>query len=423
MIPSPPGVFDVVPNDEKELWRSSYLWQFVEDTIRKLAREYGYQEIRTPTFERTELFQRVVGATSDIVSKEMYTFKDKGDRSMSLRPEGTAPVVRAFIENQLFNQQTPPYNYFYIGPMFRYDRPQAGRYRQHHQFGVEVFGSPTPEQDVELIDMLYSLYQRLGLTKLTVYINSIGDVDSRIAFREALQSYFRPHLQKLSADSQARFETNPLRILDSKDPTDKTLSENAPSILNYLNEECRDHFNKVQSLLSSLQIPYEINPNLVRGLDYYNKTVFEVVAGELGAQNSIGGGGRYDGLMKILGGPDMAGCGFGTGIERILQTMINQQVSLPQPNHPMLLFIPLGEPAKTACFILVHELRRQGITAQMDFSGKKLAKVMQHANQRNIQHVVIVGDNELASGTVELKNMITGNKQQVPLDNLPFYLG
>jgi histidyl-tRNA synthetase len=418
MIPSPPGVFDIVPEDEKEPWRASHLWHFVEDTIVQLAREYGFQEIRTPAFERTELFQRGVGTTSDIVSKEMYTFEDKGKRSMSLRPEGTAPAVRSFIEQQVYNRKIAPYHYFYIGPMFRYERTQAGRYRQHHQFGVEVFGSPSPEQDAELIEMLHTLYQRLGLSKLTIYINSIGDPECRIAFRDALQAYFRPHLSQLSEDSKTRFDTNPLRILDSKDPADIAIVANAPSILDYLSDECKAHFKRVQELLNSVNIPFQINDKLVRGLDYYNRTVFEIVAGELGAQNSIGGGGRYDTLVKMLGGPDMPGCGFGTGIERIIQTMQKQQVKLPDPHKLALFMIPMGEEASTACFKLLHNLRSKGISAQMDFSGKKLAKVMQHADQIGARYIVVIGDQELATGTAELKEMATGNKEKITLDNL-----
>ena len=272
-ITIPPGVFDILPHDPKEKWRCSYLWQYVEEAIRQAARQYGFQEIRTPIFERTELFQRGVGATSDIVSKEMYTFEDKGERSMSLRPEGTAPVMRTFIENQLYNTSSV-HKFFYICPMFRYERAQAGRYRQHHQFGVEAIGNAAPEQDAEVIDLVYTLYSRLGLKNLQVGLNSIGDVESRIAYRTALQDYLRAFYSELSADSKLRFESNPLRILDSKDPGDKKIAEKAPSILEFLNEESRSHFESVKQLLNSLKIPFEINTKLVRGLDYYNKTIF-----------------------------------------------------------------------------------------------------------------------------------------------------
>lgn len=416
-FPIPPGVFDIVPLNQQEMWKSSYLWAYVEDLIRDTARNYGYQEIRTPMFERTELFQRGVGETSDIVSKEMYTFEDKGGRSISLKPEGTAPAMRAFIEHQM-HTQAPIHRLFYIAPMFRYERSQAGRYRQHHQFGAEAIGNRSPEQDVELIDLLYTLYNRLGLKNLTLFINSIGDTACRLAFRQALKDYLSPHFSLLSPESQNRFETNPLRILDSKDPRDREIIANAPSILDYLNEEGRHHFEEVKKLLEILGIPYQVNASLVRGLDYYNNTVFEVVAGELGAQNSIGGGGRYDGLLASLGGPDLPAIGFGTGIERILQTMINQEVKLASPDHPLIFIIPLGEEAKKICFYILHELRKQNIPAQMDFSDRKLGKMMQYADQIGATYVTVIGENELEKQEIELKEMATGHKIKLPLSDL-----
>ncbi len=415
----PPGVFDLIPIDEQETWKSSYLWAYVEKIIREITSLYGYNEIRTPLFERTELFQRGVGATSDIVSKEMYTFTDKGGRSMSLRPEGTAPVMRAFIEHQM-HTSTPNQRLFYIAPMFRYERSQAGRYRQHHQFGIEAIGNGSAEQDAEVIDLLFTLYNRLGLKRLRLIINSLGNADTRQTYRQALKDFLKPELSNLSPDSQTRFEVNPLRILDSKDPRDQEIVKNAPSILDFLNEEEKVHFNHLQRLLSLLEIPYEVNPGLVRGLDYYNKTVFEVVAGELGAQNSIGGGGRYDGLIAELGGPDLPSFGFGTGLERIIQTMINQAIILPDFNHPALFFIPLGEKAKTVCFGLMHQLRENGIPAQMDFSGKKVGKAMQHADQIHASYVAVVGDHELEKEVVELKQMDSGHLIPVKISDLIF---
>lgn len=415
--PIPPGVFDIIPEDRKERWKSSYLWAFVERTIRETARDFGFQELRTPLFERTELFQRGVGATSDIVSKEMYTFDDKGGRSLSLRPEGTAPAMRAFIEHQL-HQSSPIQKLFYIAPMFRYERAQAGRYRQHHQFGVEAIGNVSPEQDAEVIDLLSTFYQRLGLKNLSLHLNSIGDAATRLAFRQALKDYLRPHFPLLSPDSQVRFETNPLRILDSKDPRDRELVAGAPSILDFLSDEEMAHFEEVKHLLDILEIPYQVNPLLVRGLDYYNKTVFEFVAGELGAQNSIGGGGRYDGMLQSLGGPDLPSIGFGTGIERIIQTMISQEVDLVEPDHPLIFLVPLGDKAKTACFELLHNLRQEGIAAQMDFSGKKVGKVLQYADQIRSTYVAVIGDQELQAQEVELKEMATGNKLNISLPEL-----
>lgn len=421
-----PGVFDIVPlyalpDNRQEDWRASHLWIFLESTIRKTAADYGFQEIRTPIFERTELFQRGVGETSDIVSKEMYTFLDKGERSMSLRPEGTAPVVRAFLDNRI-QPAAPIHKLYYIGPMFRYERAQAGRYRQHHQFGAEVIGSTAPEQDVEIIDMVYTLYQRLGLKNLQVNINSIGDTGCRIAYRTALQEYLKDRQHELSVDSKARLHTNPLRILDSKDPKDREITAAAPSILDFLSEECQQHFHAVQTLLKQLEIPFYINTSLVRGLDYYNKTVFEIVAGELGAQNSVAGGGRYDGLLKTLGGPDLPATGFATGLERVIQTMLKQGVALPPANAPQIFLIALGQEARAACFSLLHQLRHQGVSASMDFSDRKINKSMQYANQVNARYVAVVGDEELKNKQVDLKEMATGEKKSVPLHNLVRFL-
>lgn len=413
----PPGVFDIIPHDEREPWRNSYLWNFVEEKIRQVAKEYGFQEIRTPMFEKTELFQHSAGETSDIVSKEMYTFDDKGGRSLSLRPEGTAPAIRAFLENHLANQG-PVHKLFYIGPMFRYERSQAGRYRQHHQFGVEAIGNSAPEQDVELIDLLSTLYKRLGLKNLKVFINSLGDSESRSQFRQTLQTYFRKFQDQLSEDSKKRLEVNPLRILDSKAPEDQEIVACAPSILDSLSPAAQEHFQRVQELLKLIGISFEVNSRLVRGLDYYNHTVFEFVAGDLGAQNSISGGGRYDGLIKTLGGPDLPAIGFGCGIERVIQTMLKQVVALPQPDHPTLFLIPLGEPAKAKCFSLMHELRQNFVRVQMDFSGKKLNKIMQYANQIRAQYVAVIGEQELETEELELKEMATGEIFKVSMKHL-----
>ena len=420
-IPSAPGVFDILPQDPKEPWRNSHLWQYLETTIREAAAQYGFQEIRTPVLERTELFQRGIGDTSDIVSKEMYTFEDKGGRLLSMRPEGTAPVMRALIEHQLF-QTSSVQKLFYICPMFRYERTQAGRYRQHHQFGVEAIGNAAPEQDVEVIDLIHTLYDRLGLKNLQVKLNSIGDPDSRMRYRSALQDYLQKGYERLSQDSQTRFHTNPLRILDSKDPRDNEITAHAPSILDFLNEECQGHFEKVKKLLDSLKIPFEVDAKLVRGLDYYNKTVFEITAGELGAQNSVAGGGRYDGLIKTLGGPELPAFGFGSGLERLLQTMIKQQVPFPEPYRPLIFLVPLGDAAKAACFGLLHEMRLHSIQAQMDFTERKLNKIMQFADNIRARYVAVIGDNEIAAQIIELKEMASGEKRKIPLADLISYL-
>jgi histidyl-tRNA synthetase len=413
----PTGVFDIIPENPRDPWKSSYLWNFVEENMRKIAHEYGYQEIRTPIFERAELFQRSVGDSSDIVTKEMYTFEDKGGRLLSLRPEGTAPAIRAVIEQQLC-QACPIQKLFYIGPMFRYERPQTGRFRQHHQFGVEAIGNSSPEQDVEIIDLLYNLYHRLGLKNLTLYVNSLGDKESRQAYLESFKQYLAPFLSQLSLDSQKRFEMNPLRILDSKNLQDRKILEESPSILDFLSEEAREHFEHVQKILQMLKIPYHVNPALVRGLDYYNKTVFEIVAGELGAQNSIGGGGRYDGLIQDLGGPNLPSTGFGTGIERILHTMIQQNVALPAQNHPTIFLVGLGQAARLICMQLLHEFRQHGIPAEMDFSNRKMGKVLQYADQIGATNVIVIGEDELEKQQVEVKEMATGKLTSISLSDI-----
>lgn len=414
---APPGTFDVIPNDCKEQWRNSSLWDYVEQTFKKLTQYYNYKEIRTPIFERAELFQRGVGESSDIVLKEMYTFEDNGGRKMSLRPEGTASVLRAFVEHHM-HTQTPTHKLFYIGPMFRYERPQSGRYRQFHHLGAEAIGNGSPEQDVELIDLACSFYRKLGLRNLTLHINSIGNLESRKKFREALQDFLHPSLHELSADSQRRFEMNPLRILDSKAPEDQKILQGCPSILDFLDPKSADHFEKVKSLLNSIQQDYVVNPKLVRGLDYYVETVFEIMSDELGAQNTIGGGGRYDGLLKQLGGPDLPCIGFATGIERVIITLLKQAAALPVTMGPKLFIISLGEEAKGICFKLLHDVRSKGISAEMDFSNRKLAKIMQYANDIKAQYVAVVGENELKTHEIELKNMESGITKKAPLDHL-----
>lgn len=416
-IPSAPGVFDILPVELDEAWRSSHLWNYIEKVIRETALAFGYKEIRTPIFERTELFVRGVGESSDIVNKEMYTFNDKGDRSLTLRPEGTAPVIRAFVEHKL-HTQSPIHKFYYIAPMFRYERAQAGRYRQHHQFGAEAIGIASPEQDVEIIDLVYTVYTKLGLKNLQVNINSIGNPENRFEFKTALQKYLSDYVDQLSPDSQRRLTTNPLRILDSKDSRDQEIVKNAPNILEFLDEESKKHFETVKQLLNTLKIPFIVNPLLVRGLDYYNKTVFEIISGDLGAQNSVGGGGRYDGLMKTLGGPDLPTMGFGTGLERILQTMIKQQVPIPKAPTPEVFFIPLGEEAKITCLSIVHDLRMNNIPSDLDVSGRKLNKVMQYANTIGAKYVVVMGDDELKTKQVQLKDMSTGTSIPIQLHQI-----
>ena len=419
----PKGLFDILPQEQKEedRWRSSDRWQYVERIIRKTAEDYGFKEIRTPLFERTELFVRGVGETSDIVSKEMYTFLDKADRSMTLRPEGTAPMIRAYVEKHL-NHLPGLSKFYYIGPMFRYERPQAGRYRQHHQFGAEAIGVGSPEQDVELIDLLCEMYRRLGLKKLVVHLNSVGDESSRVSYREALKTFLEPHFETLSDESKVRFTKNILRILDSKDPHDKKVLEGAPLLVNYLSDEAKDHFEKVKALLKLSGIAYEIDPKLVRGLDYYNKTVFEVMSEGLGAHNTIGAGGRYDGLVEALGGPALPSVGFATGIERVLQIMEHEKVTFPAPVHPDLFFVPMGEKGLEVCFQKSLQLRHLGWNVEIDLSGKKIQHGLQLASTLHATFCIVVGDDELAKKQIEVKDMLKRTSHQIAWGDLEAFL-
>jgi len=417
-IQIPTGLFDILPVVPKEPWRAAHLWQFVEDICKHLAIDYGFSEIRTPLFERADLFIRSIGDETDVVSKEMYIFEDRGGRKLALRPEGTASVIRALVEEGTFSP-VHAMRYFYIGPMFRYDRPQAGRYRQFHQFGVEVFGVSAPEQDAELIAMMIQLFRRLGLPHLKAYINSLGDGECRAKFREALISYLSSHLSSMSEDSQRRFDRNPLRILDSKDPKDQEIVQGAPSILDYLSPHDAAHFQKVQDLLSSVHIPFEVSPLLVRGLDYYQRTVFEVTSGKLGAQNTVGGGGRYDGLLQQLGGPDLPSIGFACGLERIIHLMLKEGIcdKIPSPSLTLVI-LPLDEKARTKSLILAEDLRRKSVRTLVDFSGKKIKQAISAAAEAGAEWLLVLGERELDSGKGSLKYLADGSQTEVSLDEL-----
>ena len=420
-IQIPKGTFDILPYGAEEPWLLSALWQSVEQLIRTTAAEYGYQEIRTPIYESAELFHRGVGETSDIVTKEMFTFEDKGGRPICLRPEGTAAVMRSFVENHLFDRG-PVHKLFYIGPMFRYERPQSGRYRQHHQFGVEAIGSMAPEQDAEVIDLLLEIYRRLGLKNLKVLINTVGDAPSRAAYRAALVEFLRPHFGELSPDSQLRFEKNPLRILDSKSPKDKEIIREAPSILHHLTHEAKHHFEELCRALHLLDISYEVNDRIVRGLDYYNKTVFEVVSSDLGAQSTVGAGGRYDGLIKTFGGPDLPGVGFATGLERVLQILTAQKIAPPKPKAPLVYFIPLGEEARLECLKLTTLCRHHHLSADLELGTQKIQTALQNATKLNATYCAIVGTDELQKKVVQLKHLETREAKEVPFNKLLEYL-
>ena len=390
-------------------------WQELEARIHELSRAFGYGEIRTPLFESTELFVRGVGETTDIVEKEMYTFLDKGERSMTLRPEWTAPVVRAALEHNLFAQGAQ--RLYYVGPIFRYERPQKGRFRQAHQFGVECFGFAGAESDFEVMQLAWQLIAHYKISGATLHINSIGDAVCRPRYREALLDHFRPHLHELSADSQARLERNPLRVLDSKSPADAPFIENAPTLQSVLCEPCREHFAMVQHYLEEAEIPFTVNPRIVRGLDYYTRTVFEILSDALGAQSTVCGGGRYDGLVRELGGPDVPAVGFALGLERFL-TMLDATAPSREAVRAGVQLIALGAPARER---LVHLLGYLRAGSQhpvfMDYNDRKLLAQLKIADANNARYALIAGDQELASGQLILRDLVARSDRPVPFSS------
>ncbi|GIQ70123.1 histidine--tRNA ligase 2 [Xylanibacillus composti] len=408
----PKGTQDLLPGVVEK-------WQRFEATARSLCDRFGYKEIRTPLFEQTELFQRGVGETTDVVSKEMYTFEDKGKRSMTLRPEGTAGVVRAFVENKLYGDPDVT-KLYYMGPMFRYEQPQAGRYRQFHQFGVEAFGSQEPSIDAEVVALGYRFYQELGLQGVRVELNSVGNPESRAGYRVTLQEYLRPMLDSLCKDCQSRFDKNPLRILDCK--TDAHRFDDAPSILDSLDEESASHFAEVKEHLEAMDIPYTVNPKLVRGLDYYTHTAFEFKAEGIGAIDTIGGGGRYNGLVGQIGGPDQPGIGFGIGIERVLLIMEQQGVSVPAGEPLDVYVVAMGEQASKYAVPLLYRLRGQGLRAEKDYLSRKMKAQLKSADRLHARYAAILGDDELERGEITVKHLENGEQVSIPIDQLGSYV-
>ena len=404
---APRGTKDVLPTE-------SYKWQYMEDTLRKAAADFGFLEIRFPTFEHTELFLRSVGDTTDVVQKEMYTFLDKGGRSITLRPEGTASVVRSLVEHSLYGPGLPVKAY-YIAPNFRYEKPQAGRLREHHQFGVEYFGAERPEAEAEVIGLADTFLRRLGLTKLTVQLNSIGCRECRPTYYEALKAYFKQYEAELCPTCLDRLERNPLRILDCKNDACARIAQNAPVGLDYLCSDCKNHFEQVQTLLNAMGIAFTINPRIVRGLDYYVRTVFEFVSDAIGAQGTVCGGGRYDGLVAAVGGKDLPGIGFGSGIERLLLVMEAQGIEIPKPNGCDLFLAALGEEASLPVQKLVFALRQKGISVERDTMGRGLKAQMKYADRIDARFSMVVGDNEITAGTAKLKDMKTGQETECTL--------
>jgi histidyl-tRNA synthetase len=406
-IQAPKGTVDTLPAD-------SWKWQAVESVAREVARLYHFGEIRTPMFEHTEVFHRGVGETTDIVHKETYTFDDRGGRSLTLRPEQTAGVVRAVIEAGLLNDPGSRVKLFYIGPNFRYENVQKGRLRQHHQFGIEAFGVAEPEQDVECILLQLDFYRRCGVKDLALRLNSLGDRESKSKYRDALRQFLEPSRSKLSEDSQRRLETNPLRILDSKDERDVEVVKNVPPAIEYLSEKSRAHFARVQDLLKKGTVPFCEDPTLVRGFDYYTDTLWEVTAGGLGAQNALGGGGRYDNLVETLGGRPAPGVGFGSGLERLLIALDAQGVQLPRDARPLVWLVSLGEQARDANLALLRELRENNIAADMDLGSRGAKGQFKLADREAAAYAVIQGETELAAGTVVLKDLKTTEQSTLP---------
>ncbi|WP_121605367.1 histidine--tRNA ligase [Virgibacillus sp. Bac332] len=410
---APRGTADVLPQDASK-------WQFIERKIKEVCNRYHFHEIRTPLFEHTEVFQRGVGDSTDIVQKEMYTFEDRGGRSITLRPEGTASVVRSFVENKLFGSANQPVKLYYFAQMFRYERPQKGRMRQLHQFGVEVLGSADPAIDAEVIDLAMSCYREMGLKSLKLVINSLGDKESRTAHRQALIDHFTPHKEELCGDCQLRLEKNPLRVLDCKKDREHPSMKTAPSILEYLNDESTDYFNQVKEYLTLMGIEFEVDKNMVRGLDYYNHTTFEIMseAEGFGAITTLAGGGRYHGLVEELGGPATPGIGFAMGLERLLMALEVEEKEIPVDDTLDCYLVAVGERPEKEAVRIMHNLRKQGIQVDKDYQGKKMKGQFKAADRYQAKYVLILGEDELQQQHIAVREMRTGNQENVPLAEL-----
>lgn len=411
-LQKPKGTQDILPADSAK-------WQYVEQFARETFNKYHYGEIRTPMFEHYEVISRSVGDTTDIVTKEMYDFHDKGNRHITLRPEGTAPVVRSYVENKLFAPEVQkPAKLYYIGSMFRYERPQAGRLREFHQIGVEAFGSYNPATDVETIAMAYQLFTDLGIKDVVLHLNSLGNASSRQAYRQALIDYLLPIRETLSKDSQRRLEENPLRVLDSKEKEDKAAIEEAPSILDFLDDESQAHFDAVRSMLDALKIPYVIDTNMVRGLDYYNHTIFEFMTTVDKSELTICAGGRYDSLVEYFGGPETPGFGFGLGLERLLMVIDKQGIDLPIESSLDLYIAVLGSEANSKALELVQAVRSQGFSAERDYLGRKIKAQFKSADLFNAKTILTLGGSEIEAGQVTVKNNQTRQEVLVSFDDI-----
>lgn len=404
-IKAPKGTKDTMPRD-------SYKVQYIEKEFSELCRLYGFGEVRTPMFESTELFNRGVGETTDIVQKEMYTFEDLGHRSITLKPEGTSPAVRAFIESHDYAEMQPT-KYYYDTPCFRYERPQAGRLREFHQFGVENFGTPDMMADAEVIALASDFIKKIGIEDVELRINSVGCRECRPVYRKALQDYLRPYYEDLSDISKDRFEANPMRIIDSKDITDQRIAKDAPYMLDYLCDDCKAAFEALKTNLDAMGISYVVDPRIVRGLDYYTKTAFEFVTTKIGAQGTVCGGGRYDHLVEEIGGPSIPGVGFGLGKERLLILMEQNDIIVDDPNVPDISVSFIGDKARLYALDLVHKLRACGVSAIIDTLNRNLKGQMKYANKLNARYSVVIGENEIEKGIVTLKNMHSGEQKEI----------
>lgn len=415
-----PYMHDVLPTEpSKDGWLHVARWKAVERLFRETCRTFGYHEIRTPIMESTELFTRSIGQGTDIVSKEMFTFEDRGGRSMTLRPEGTAPVIRACVEHNLVTEGQVT-KLCYVSTIYRYERGQRGRYREHQQTGVEALGSQDPALDAEIISLALEFYRRIGLCNLELRLNSVGCPACRPSYRQALIDYATPLADRMSEDNRTRLAVNPLRMLDSKDPRDRELLENAPSLSDHLCPECAEHFGRLQELLKSIGVRFCLDPHLVRGFDYYTKTAFEIVSPELGAQNVVGGGGRYDGLYEEIGGPHTPGIGFGIGTERCLIVLDQLGINLPIEDGAPDVFVAAPTPeTRPIATMLVHSLRVAGIASDMDYCGKSLKAQMRQANRLGAHYVAILGADEIARGAASVKDLRgDGGQRELPLADI-----
>ncbi|WP_139904402.1 histidine--tRNA ligase [Clostridium thermarum] len=405
MIQAQKGTKDVLPQE-------AYKWHYVEGKLRKIAEEYGCREIRTPAFEATELFTRGVGETTDVVQKEMYTFEDKGGRSITLKPEGTAPAVRAFIESSLYSEAQPT-KLYYFTPVFRYENVQKGRFREHHQFGVEVFGAPAASLDAETISLAMRAISEVGIDNLKLHINSIGCPKCRKAYNDALKGFLKDNLNNLCKTCNSRYEKNPMRILDCKEEKCKVITKTAPVILDYICDDCKEHMDKLKGYLEAMGISYEVDPYIVRGLDYYSKTVFEIINNDI----TVCGGGRYDYLIEQIGGPSMPAVGFGMGLERLIMTIEGAGLEIPKPDHIQLYIGSMGEKASLEAMKLTYELRKKGIKCDCDHMGRSVKAQMKYANKLGAKYSLVLGEDELDKRVARLKKMEDGSTIDINIDD------